>query len=172
MTTIAMRAPLPWYRQRWPWLLMAGPAIVVVAGFVTLWLAIASNDGLVADDYYKRGLGINRTLERSERAAALGLVAVVDVDAGGAVQVLLTSTVVALDAAPAQVRLVLLHPTRAGADRRIDLTLGPDGAYRGQADVLPPGRWRVGVETDEWRLPTVEIEGAPHGLRLNAEAPR
>ncbi len=172
MTTIAMRAPLPWYRQRWPWLLMAGPAIVVVAGFVTLWLAIASNDGLVADDYYKRGLAINRTLERSERAAALGLAAVVDLDPNGAAQVVLTSTVPDLGAAPAQVRLTLLHPTRAGADRRIDLLRGRDGAYRGEAGVLPPGRWRVGVETDEWRLPTVEVEGAVRAIRITAEAPR
>ena len=51
-----------WYREPWPWLLMMGPAIVIVAGFYTLWLAIQSNDGLVADDYYKRGLAINQTL--------------------------------------------------------------------------------------------------------------
>lgn len=172
MTALAMRPSMPWYRQRWPWLLMAGPAIVVVAGFVTLWLAISSNDGLVADDYYKRGLGINRTLERSERAAALGLVAVVDIDAAGAAQVVLTSTVLGIDAAPAQVRLTLLHPTRAGADRRIDLSRGPDGVYRGPAGVLPPGRWRVGVETAEWRLPTVEVEGALQAVRITAEAPR
>lgn len=172
MTPSAMRAAVPWYRQRWPWLLMAGPAIVVVAGFVTLWLAISSNDGLVADDYYKRGLGINRTLERSERAAALGLVAVVDLDATGAVQVDLSSTMLGIDAVPAQVRLTLLHPTRAGADRRIDLARGADGLYRGQAGMLPPGRWRVGVETENWRLPTVEIDGEPRAVRISAEAPR
>ena len=172
MTAVVMHPPVPWYRQRWPWLLMAGPAIVVVAGFVTLWLAIASNDGLVADDYYKRGLGINRTLERSERAAALGLVAIVDLDARGAAQVVLTAAVPGLDAAPAQVRLLLLHPTRAGADRRIDLARGADGVYRGPAAVLPAGRWRVGVETDDWRLPTVAIEGALRAVRITAAAPQ
>ena len=41
----------PWYRYRWPWLLMIGPAIVVVAGAVTTALAIRTTDGLVADDY-------------------------------------------------------------------------------------------------------------------------
>ena len=40
----------PWYKDRWPWILMAGPAVVVVAGFITLWLAISSDDGLVSDD--------------------------------------------------------------------------------------------------------------------------
>jgi len=26
----------PWYRHRWPWLLMAGPLAVLVAGFITM----------------------------------------------------------------------------------------------------------------------------------------
>ena len=53
----------PWYREPWPWILMAGPAIVVVAGFVTAYLAVTTNDGLVAEDYYRRGIEINRTRE-------------------------------------------------------------------------------------------------------------
>ena len=36
----------PWYRERWPWILMAGPATVVVAGLFTAWLAVRSDDGL------------------------------------------------------------------------------------------------------------------------------
>jgi uncharacterized protein len=124
------------------------------------------------DDYYKRGLGINRTLERAERASALGLVAVIDVDADGAARVALSSTVLDLAAVPATVRLTLLHPTRAGADRRVDLARGPDGRYRGRVDALPPGRWRIGVEADDWRLPTVEIEGELRAVRITATAPR
>ena len=29
----------PWYKHPWPWLLMAGPAMVVAAGFDTYYLA-------------------------------------------------------------------------------------------------------------------------------------
>jgi hypothetical protein len=43
---------------------MLMPATAVVAGFITLWLAITSFDGLVADDYYKQGLAINQTLAK------------------------------------------------------------------------------------------------------------
>ena len=39
---------------------MAGPAVVIVAGFITAWLAIESNDGLVDDNYYKVGLSVNQ----------------------------------------------------------------------------------------------------------------
>ncbi|RPI42555.1 MAG: hypothetical protein EHM59_17550, partial [Betaproteobacteria bacterium] len=50
----------PWYREPWPWLLMAAPAAAVLAGAVTLALAIQSYDGLVAEDYYKQGLAVNQ----------------------------------------------------------------------------------------------------------------
>lgn len=52
---------------------MAGPAVVVVAGFITLWLAISSDDGLVSDDYYKQGLTVNQRLQRDHLAGDLGL---------------------------------------------------------------------------------------------------
>ena len=57
-----------WYREPGPWLLMAGPFVVMVASFITLWLAIRSNDGLVSEDYYKTGMAINQTLAESERS--------------------------------------------------------------------------------------------------------
>ena len=46
----------PWYRHRWPWFLMAGPAIVVVAGLFTAFLAVQSFDGFVVDPKEKKGL--------------------------------------------------------------------------------------------------------------------
>ena len=56
----------PWYGEPWPWILMAGPAAVIVAGAVTIWLAVATSDGLVADDYYSRGLAISQELRRDQ----------------------------------------------------------------------------------------------------------
>jgi hypothetical protein len=170
----AMSVPVPpaqpWYRHRWPWLLIAGPGIVVVAGFVTLWLAIASDDGLVADDYYKRGLAINRVLERTQRAAALGLSATVDVDPSGAARVALASASRDAAAAPTAIRLVIVHPTRAGLDRRADLVRGPEGVYVGRVAPMAPGRWLVSVETDDWRMPVVEVTPDVRDVRLTAAA--
>ena len=40
----------PWYKHLWPWLLMSGPAIVVVAGLVTAAIAFRTFDGVVVDD--------------------------------------------------------------------------------------------------------------------------
>ena len=67
----------PWYREPWPWILMAGPAAVIVAGAVTIWLAVSSSDGLVADDYYKRGLAIDQEIRRDQAVLDLGITAVI-----------------------------------------------------------------------------------------------
>jgi hypothetical protein len=154
----------PWYRDRWPWLLMAGPVIVVVAGFVTAWLAWSTDDGVVADDYYKRGLVINKHIERSERSAALGIGAVLEITPEGAVRVRLSGPADA--SAPANVRATMTNATRAGSDRVATLDRGADGVYTGRMAPLPPGRWLVSVETDAWRLPTVEAGGAVSEVRL------
>jgi hypothetical protein len=52
----------PWWKFGHVWLIIAGPAAVVVAGFVTLFIAIRTPDPVIAEDYYKRGLDINKTL--------------------------------------------------------------------------------------------------------------
>ena len=41
---------VPWYRQFWPWFIIALPASAVVASFFTLWLAISNPDQLVVDE--------------------------------------------------------------------------------------------------------------------------
>lgn len=52
----------PWWQYGHVWLIIAGPLAVIVAGFVTLAIAIKSPDPVLAEDYYKRGLDINKTL--------------------------------------------------------------------------------------------------------------
>ena len=166
--TLPPAANAPWYRQRWPWLLMAGPGIVVVASFYSGWLALSTDDGVVADDYYKRGLSINRKLERVDRAAALQLGAAVEMSADGRVRVVLASPSPDLDAVPAVMQLKFAHPTRAGFDRSAELVRGADGAYSGHIGPVAPGRWLVSLETEVWRMPAVELAGEMNNFRLGA----
>ena len=140
-----------WYRQPWPWILIAGPAIVVVAGFVTLWLAVRSAHGLVSEDYYKRGLAITRTLAQSERAVALELVAAVSVSSGE-LSVRLSSKEAAAQAA-ATLLVQISHPTRAGLDQ--NLLLQRQGErYVGAFRLPAAGHWLLQLEDEArtWRL--------------------
>lgn len=54
--------PAAWWRHGHVWLLIAGPAAVVVAALVTAWVAVSHPDPVLAEDYYQRGLRINDTL--------------------------------------------------------------------------------------------------------------
>lgn len=138
---------------------------------VTLWLAATSDDAIVADDYYKRGLSINERLQRVERASALGISAVVDIAADGRVRVALASSTQAPEAHPAVVVLGVAHATRGGLDRRAELVLGPEGSYQGSIEPVGPGRWLVSLETQAWRLPAVAIAGDVRTLTLHAATP-
>lgn len=137
----------PWYREPWPWLLIAGPAAVVVAGVATIWVAFASADGLVAEDYYREGLGINKVLAREEAAQRLGVSAQVELHPGRLVVKLKGEKPKALFAH-------LAHATRAGHDLRLRLAPAADGTYSADLPPLPPGRWRIVVEDPQatWRI--------------------
>lgn len=58
----------PWWRHGHVWLLIAGPAAVIVAGIVTVVIALGSSDPVVAEDYYRRGIEINKTLASQDKA--------------------------------------------------------------------------------------------------------
>jgi hypothetical protein len=138
---------MPWYRHRWPWLLISGPATVLVAGAVTTWIAFASADGLVAEDYYKQGMAINKTIAREELAAQLGL----------SVELEITPHSIAVSlrgAAPEALLVHLAHATRAGHDQRLRLAPTQEGRYEAELPQLPAGRWRIVVEDPRatWRI--------------------
>ena len=60
----------PWWKFGLVWLVIAGPAAVVIAGIATVWIAMRTPDPVVAEDYYRRGVEINKTLA-AQRGKAL-----------------------------------------------------------------------------------------------------
>lgn len=140
----------PWYRQFWPWFLMLFPAAAVVGGIITLRMAVTSDDGVVEDDYYKKGMAINRTLARDQAAAAIGLLAHLSVN-GEQVALQLNGR---LTEWPAQLRLRILHPTRAGMDQTVVLASHGAGAYAGACKMLGTNKWDLVLEDEakSWRL--------------------
>ena len=137
----------PWFREPWPWLLMSGPAAVIVAGVVTTWIAFASADGLVAEDYYKQGLAINKRLAREEAARRQGISASVTVEKD-------VFRVTLSGAAPEALFVHFAHATRAGHDQRLRLAPAGAGVYEAALPPLAAGRWRIVIEDPRgsWRI--------------------
>ncbi len=63
---------IAWWKKWHIWLIISGPIIVVIASFYTLYLAITIPDPAI-DNYYRKGIEINKTLnaERDGMAPAL-----------------------------------------------------------------------------------------------------
>lgn len=146
----------PWYREPWPWFLIMLPMSAVIASVATIWLAIKSQDGLVADDYYKQGMAINKTLQRDETAQQLGLHAEISLDDS-----LLRIQLSAKPAVnPDSLLLHLVHPTQPGRDHHLVLQKSEAGVYlvvikdKSIEDGLRSQRWQVILEAPEsdWRL--------------------
>lgn len=132
---------------------MAGPFIVVIAGIYTAWLAITTSDGLVTDDYYKKGLAVSQTLASSERARTLGLTAGLTLTAESAT-LRLSARAGENFVPPATVRVSLSHPTRAGLDQ-VAVLVRDGERYAGKLHLPASGHWLLLIEDDEaksWRL--------------------
>ncbi len=165
----------PWYRQFWPWFIMALPAAAVVAGFITLYLA-GGEPAMVVDDYGRIAMVTARRAERTQRATELGLSARLTfrVEPGRGIQ----SIQVILEQAageghegkdnwPGSLLLELVHPTRSELDRAVELA-GSLGRYAGDVE-RPPGRYYVllGDAGGTWRL-TGELADGAAGMELDA----
>ena len=135
------------------WLVVAIPAAAVLAGAVMLVLANVTWDGLVADDYYRRGMQIDRSLARDAEAARLGLRASVTFPAPGLVEARLTATAGAGTASGGdRLHLRFAHAARAGADITIAMTRDAGGAWRGILPEIAPGKWYAELGNERWRL--------------------
>ena len=157
----------PWYKERWTWLLMLMPATAIVAGFITLWLAVTTFDGLVADDYYKQGLAINQTLARANAAQELGLLGQVKFSAEDVRVVLSAKNSSDL---PGRLLVTLAHPTRGGLDQKLILELR-DGAYLGSLQAaLTSAHWKVLIEDESriWRLSGVAFLPTETEIRIDS----
>ena len=124
-------------------------------------------DDLVADDYYKDGMMINRTIEADERAVTLGVNATSMIEPGKPLRVHVSQ------ATDSVVMLHLYHVTDRSKDTEV--MLYPEGGdLYASKDAVPAlfgvqGVWYVSLEgvDEHWRLRR-RIETPVHNLRLTA----
>jgi hypothetical protein len=147
-------AASPWYRHRWPWIIIGMLTCSVGLTVAMVTIAVDNPDNLVNDNYYEAGKGINRSLDRELLAQTLKLRATLTLDdVTGEADLRLTG-----NSQPETLILNLISPTQPEKDRKIILARNPaqPGRYVGQMSDRVEGRRFVellGVENSQtWRL--------------------
>ena len=160
----------PWYAQVWPWLLMMGPGIVVIAAMYTGWLAFSRQDAMVVDDYYKQGLAINRDLRRDSVATAQALTFKGRYDPSNGK---LNGTLLSFGTPTSgKILIHLAHPTQPEKDIHLTAQSNEHGDFSVELPMLERTAWQVLVESDrgDWRL-TGTWKWPQQMLDLHADLP-
>jgi len=158
-------AQRPWYREPMVWLVWGLPAVVVVASFVSLAIAINSSGSVdaVRDPVQRVGKGQTYDLAPDRTAARLGLSAELRL-ASDTEALELHATGGALDAD--RLALVLTHPSQAREDLSLELVRVEPARFVGRLDVPRDHAWNLHLAPagEAWRLQGRLERGA-----LNAE---
>jgi hypothetical protein len=159
----------PWYRQFWPWFIIAMLSSSVIAGLTTVWIALQTSDSLVVKSDSGMQIVAERRINAEQLAAELKLAALIDIDPrSGAVSATIPAGL--LQSEPTELQLELTHPAFAQQDQLLRL-------YRAQPDangnslwsghfIEKPGsgRWYMALRSgDDWRL-AAEWRGEPQVL--------
>ena len=132
-----MKDKKPWYKQFWPWFLIAIPGSSVVTGIIMVTVAFTGQDTLVRDNWYKEGMTVNQRMEKRNRAEQAGIKAFITFDSAENIVTLRLSN---LDATTDPgLTLELVHPTLAQRDVRAELFKTPDNRYFAKLNNTPSG---------------------------------
>ncbi|MGI9232682.1 MAG: FixH family protein [Woeseiaceae bacterium] len=165
----------PWYRQFWPWFIIALPAAAVVGGLTTVWISLQTTDSLVVQSDDGMQIVAERRVMAERLAAELNLAAALDINLeSGAILATMRSG--ALESIPVALQLEFSHPAFANRDQQITLNSAPpdeagNPVWSGHFVSVPNGRWYVTLTSDDdWRL-AGEWQGESQMTLRPAETP-
>jgi hypothetical protein len=141
----------PWYKQFWPWFLIAVPTSSIIVGTIVFNLANNTTDSLVVDDYYKEGKAINARIDKDERAKYLNITTEMTITDDNTVSVKFHSGIPKSGEA---LRLNLYHVTLEEKDQQVFLAKDASGVYRGTFEQSVRGKWRITLQpiNEEWKI--------------------
>jgi hypothetical protein len=161
----------PWYKQFWPWFLIALPTIAVAASIASLVIALRNADTLVRDDWSAAGENINIELALERAASTRGVSALIRLEPS-ANRVAVEIAGDGVEGLP-HLSLELRHPTDAARD--FSSVLDPDGlgAFVGDASAsLLTGSWYVTIAPSDrtWLLRKRVWIGADEPARVTGSS--
>ncbi|QHQ38559.1 hypothetical protein GTQ55_05875 [Microbulbifer hydrolyticus] len=156
---VEKKAPGPWYREPWFWMVMSPLILVVVVSMTMVSIAVRHGDDVVSDTYYKDSRMYHYSAEQDQRARALNLAGMllfspqdktISLDLRGDIEF------------PEKLLLTLSHPVEADMDEHVVLEQISIGRYRGNVDAPLQHRWYLEVMPE---LDPEEFRNAPWRLK-------
>lgn len=135
----------PWYKQFWPWFILAILSWGVFSATTVLIVAVRNPPQLMTGDYAQLGKALVDTHVRADRAEELGLTGRLElVDGNWTLHIDSTGP----DEAGQRLLLLAQHPTDAARDRQVLLERDGSGSFVARADAVP-SRGRIIVSDPE-----------------------
>ncbi|GAA0662192.1 MULTISPECIES: FixH family protein [Rheinheimera] len=139
----------PWYKQLWPWLLIAFPIVSFIKGGHTIYIMQQNNPDLVIDDYYKEGRAINMNLAKYREAELRNLHASTLIAANQVIVRFEQNKTLGQ-----HLQLEFFHNTIAAKDFVITAERSGENLYVGTLPKTLEGKWNLVVsdEHKDWKL--------------------
>ncbi|WP_337878856.1 FixH family protein [Rheinheimera sp.] len=139
----------PWYKQVWPWILLAFPLVSFIKAGHTIYVMQGANPDLVVDDYYKEGRAINMNLALYREAALRNLQASTLI-AGNQVIVRFQEN----KTLGQHLNLEFFHNTIAAKDFAVTAERSGENLYVATLPSTLTGKWNLVVsdEHKDWKL--------------------
>ncbi|WP_371193081.1 FixH family protein [Glaciecola sp. SC05] len=140
----------PWYKQFWPWFLIAIPLSSIIVGSFVIRFATDGTNSLVVDDYYKEGKAINARLDKIDLAREMGISTLLSVQQGNIELEFVSGAPKTGEA----LKLDFFHVTIEDRDFDVLLTRDANGIYRSNANNPIDGKWRLRLMpmNEEWKV--------------------
>ncbi len=152
-----------WYQIPIVWLVVGIPLVSIVVTLSIVWISVKTFDGVVVDDYYRKGLEINRELARDRNAKSISLEANASIVDGQLHFELRSDSNVSW---PDKLELGFYHPTVSNRDILVTLNHEGSGQYSAPPLQLAFGKWNVITGTEIWRLKGTLYHPAEKGFSL------
>ncbi len=158
----------PWYKQGWPWALIAIPFLTVIAGVITIMIAYDTDDSLVKDNYYKEGLALNNNFKRLDVAKNNNMLASLHIDLNANLARLEIQSDAELKET---ITVMLYHPTLGKMDRVLKFIHLSGNEYISEFKDLESSLWHLSIEDDtkNWLLKSRWQYPEKTSLTINAK---
>lgn len=137
-----------WFKQFWPWFLIALPMVAVVGSINLAITAMDNKPDMVVDDYYTQGKAINNDFALLNKAKELNISATIKQSE--------KELLISLHGLEnnSSISFSLYHSTLAVRDISTMLTADANGDFHFQSDQDLTGKWKLRVEPFDksWRL--------------------